>query len=239
MGVSTGDANSGSAPTHLSNLHNKTGRFARAVVHRLPPANAQQREGDRVHSLRRRVPGHSVDFDLNCSFKVEQPVISSGDVSRPLSGQGPREDVMRQHQNHSEMQRHVVAMNLMSDEATQIAVLIADLRKSVLHIDNVRACTNEASDFSLRRNLDARRKNLTGTIDVLQDRLSAIQDLIRLDRPHITHGTHRLSSFLSRKGAGDAAGPEPRISPSPGCRGRATWDEAVLAGPGNNYRRAG
>lgn len=96
---------------------------------------------------------------------------------------------MRHHQNHLEMQR-AVAMNLMSNEAKQITVLIANLRKSVLHIDNVRECTKNASDLSLKCNLETRRKNLMGTIDVLEDRLSAIRGLIKLDRPHITRRMH-------------------------------------------------
>jgi len=74
----------------------------------------------------------------------------------------------------------------MTKEAEQIAALIAGLRKSACDIDKQR----HQADAALRGALDVRRTNLMATISALEDRLSAIQGLIRLDRPYVAHRMH-------------------------------------------------
>jgi len=77
-------------------------------------------------------------------------------------------------------------MTSMSSEAKRLSSLIAGLRKSVLDIDKERAKIKDASDPALEI-LDIRRTNLLTTIAALEDRLSAVQGLIDLDRPHVVH----------------------------------------------------
>jgi hypothetical protein len=81
-------------------------------------------------------------------------------------------------------------MKSMSNEAKQLSAFIADLRKYAHNIDNVRDHAHASDDPALGSNLDIRRKNLAGTIDVLEVRLSAIQGLIKLDRPLVERRWH-------------------------------------------------
>jgi hypothetical protein len=74
----------------------------------------------------------------------------------------------------------------MTKEAEQITALIASLRKSARDIDKQR----QQADVALRRALDLRYNNLMATIRGLEDRVSAIQGLIRLDRPYVAHRMH-------------------------------------------------
>ena len=93
------------------------------------------------------------------------------------------------HHHHLETQRHT-ALRVMSKEAQKITALIAGLRKLVLDIDKERARAEDASDPALGSTLDKRRDNLTVTVAALEDRLSAIQGLLKLDRPHLAHRIH-------------------------------------------------
>ena len=70
------------------------------------------------------------------------------------------------HHHRPETQEHI-AMAVMTKEAEQITTLIV-----------------------LRRALEVRRNNLMATITALEDRVSAIQGLIRLDRPYVAHRMH-------------------------------------------------
>jgi hypothetical protein len=74
----------------------------------------------------------------------------------------------------------------MTKEAERIAALIAGLRKSARDIDQQR----QQADVALRATLAVRRSNLMATISALEDRVSAIQGLIRLDRPYVAHRMH-------------------------------------------------
>ncbi|KRQ96087.1 hypothetical protein CQ10_06225 [Bradyrhizobium valentinum] len=74
----------------------------------------------------------------------------------------------------------------MTKEAEQITALIASLRKSARDIDKER----QQADVALRGALDVRRNNLMVTIAALEDRVSAIQGLIKLDRPYVRHRMH-------------------------------------------------
>jgi hypothetical protein len=89
------------------------------------------------------------------------------------------------HHPRSETQEHI-ALAIMTKEAEQITALIVSLRKSARDIDQQRPQV----DVALRRALDVRRNNLTATITALEDRVSAIQGLIRLDRPYVAHRMH-------------------------------------------------
>lgn len=89
------------------------------------------------------------------------------------------------HHNRSETQGQI-ALTIMTKEAEKIAGLIASLRKSARDIDRER----ERTDPALRNALEARRNNLMVTITALEDRVSAIQGLIKLDRPYVAHRMH-------------------------------------------------
>jgi hypothetical protein len=82
--------------------------------------------------------------------------------------------------------RHAAAKRSMSKEADQLTSLIANLRKSVRYMQSAGEHTRSVSDPAL----GSRRKNLAGTIELLEDRLAAIQGLIKLDRPHIGPRIH-------------------------------------------------
>ncbi|MBR0828133.1 hypothetical protein JQ596_21590 [Bradyrhizobium manausense] len=87
------------------------------------------------------------------------------------------------HQNQLETRRQNVALKSMSKEAKQLAGLIAGLRKSLSGIDKQRTKDGLSNaDIGI---LDERRNNLQVTIAALEDRLSAVQGLIDLGRPHI------------------------------------------------------
>jgi hypothetical protein len=89
------------------------------------------------------------------------------------------------HHHRPETQQHI-ALAVMTKEAKQITALIASLRKSARDIDQQRQHTDAAQ----RCALDARYTNLMATITALEDRVSAIQGLIRLDRPYVAHRMH-------------------------------------------------
>jgi hypothetical protein len=89
------------------------------------------------------------------------------------------------HHHRPETREHI-ALAVMTKEAERIAALIAGLRKSARDIDQQR----QQADVALRATLDVRRSNLMATISALEDRVSAIQGLIRLDRPYVAHRMH-------------------------------------------------
>jgi len=89
------------------------------------------------------------------------------------------------HHHRPETQKHI-ALAVMTKEAEQITALIASLRKSVRDIDKQR----QQVDAALRGALDVRRTNLMATITALEDRVSALQGLIRLDHPNVAHRMH-------------------------------------------------
>jgi hypothetical protein len=89
------------------------------------------------------------------------------------------------HQHRPQTQEHI-ALAVMTKEAEQITALIASLRKSARDIDKQR----RQGDAVLTPALDVRRTNLMATIGALEDRVSAIQGLIRLDRPYVAHRMH-------------------------------------------------
>jgi hypothetical protein len=74
-------------------------------------------------------------------------------------------------------------MRSMSKQAKQLAKLIAGYRSGLLDIDQQRTRT-KLSDAD-RGVLDERRNNLLLTIAAFEDRLSAVQGLIDLGRPHV------------------------------------------------------
>ena len=86
-------------------------------------------------------------------------------------------------QNQAESRRQNVAKKSMTREAKQLAGLIAGLRKSLDSIHRERASTKlSGAEMGM---LDERRNNLLLTIAALDDRLSAVQGLIDLGRPHV------------------------------------------------------
>ena len=89
------------------------------------------------------------------------------------------------HHHRPETQEHI-ALAVMTKEAEQIKMLIAGLRKSARDIDKQRGKVDAAQKGAL----DIRRTNLMATITALEDRVSAIQGLIRLDRPYVAHRMH-------------------------------------------------
>jgi hypothetical protein len=89
------------------------------------------------------------------------------------------------HHHRPETQQHI-ALAVMTKEAEQITALIASLRRSASDIDRRRL----QADVALRGALDVRRSNLMDTINALEDRVSAIRGLIRLDRPYLAHRMH-------------------------------------------------
>ena len=89
------------------------------------------------------------------------------------------------HHHRPETQEQI-ALTVMTKEAENITVLIASLRKSACDIDRERL----QADSALTSALDARFNNLMVTIAALEDRVSAIQGLIKLDRPYVAHRMH-------------------------------------------------
>jgi hypothetical protein len=90
---------------------------------------------------------------------------------------------MKMRQSQAEMRRQNVAKRSMTKEAKQLAGLIAGLRKSLDGIHQERTSTKlSGAEMGL---LDERRNNLLLTIAALDDRLSAVQGLIDLGRPHV------------------------------------------------------
>ena len=89
---------------------------------------------------------------------------------------------MRQ-QGQGETRRQSVAMRSMSKQAKQLSNLIAGYRSGLLDIEQQRTRT-KLSDAE-RGLLDQRRNNLVLTIAAFEDRLSAVQGLIDLGRPHV------------------------------------------------------
>jgi hypothetical protein len=89
---------------------------------------------------------------------------------------------MRQH-TRLETRKQAAALKSMSKEATKVADFVSCLRKSLLDLDRQRGKDGLSnSDIGL---LDERRNNLLLTIAALEDRLSAMQGLIDLGRPHV------------------------------------------------------
>jgi hypothetical protein len=133
-------------------------------------------------------PEHSsvenrIQFDPIHPDRFELPVITSGEVSWIHSGQNGRTTV--KHHHRPETQEHI-ALAAMTKEAKQITALISSLRKSARDINKQR----QHADVALRGALDARRNNLMVTVTALEDRVSAIQGLIKLDRPYVAHRMH-------------------------------------------------
>ena len=89
---------------------------------------------------------------------------------------------MRQ-QSQGDTRRQNVAMRSMSKQAKQLSKLIAGYRSGLLDIDQQRT-RSKLSDAD-RGVLDERRNNLLLTIAAFEDRLSAVQGLIDLGRPHV------------------------------------------------------
>jgi len=86
-------------------------------------------------------------------------------------------------QSQAESRRQNVAKRSMTKEAKQLSGLIAGLRKSLDSIHQERTSTKlSGAEMGL---LDERRNNLQLTIAALNDRLSAVQGLIDLGRPHV------------------------------------------------------
>ena len=86
-------------------------------------------------------------------------------------------------QSQTDTRRQNVAKRSMTREAKQLSGLIAGLRKSLDGIHKERA--NPKLSGAETGLLDERRNNLLLTIAALDDRLSAIQGLMNLGRPHI------------------------------------------------------
>ena len=124
-----------------------------------------------------------IQFDPIHVKQLELAVITSREVCCIHSGQNGR--IAVKHHHRPETQEHI-ALAVMTKEAEQITALIASLRKSARDIDKQR----RQVDAALRRALDVRRTNLMATITALEDRVSAIQGLIRLDRPYVAHRMH-------------------------------------------------
>jgi hypothetical protein len=90
---------------------------------------------------------------------------------------------MTMRQSQAETRRQKVAKRSMTKEAKQLTSLIAGLRESLEGIHKERANVNlSGAEIGL---LDERRNNLQLTIAALDDRLSAVQGLIGLGRPHL------------------------------------------------------
>jgi hypothetical protein len=124
-----------------------------------------------------------IQFDPIHVKQLELAVITSSEACWIHSGQNGR--IAVKHHHRPETQEHI-ALAVMTKEAEQITALIASLRKSARDIDKQR----RQVDAALRRALDVRRTNLMATITALEDRVSAIQGLIRLDRPYLAHRMH-------------------------------------------------
>jgi hypothetical protein len=133
-------------------------------------------------------PEHSsveyrIQFDPIHINRLELPVINSSEVCCIHSGQNGR--IAVKHHHRPETQEHI-ALAVMTKEAEQITALIASLRKSARDIDQQR----QQADVALRGALDVRHNNLQATITALEYRVSAIQGLIKLDRPYLAHRMH-------------------------------------------------
>jgi hypothetical protein len=133
-------------------------------------------------------PEHSsvenrIQFDPIHIDRLELSVINSSEVCCIHSGQNGR--IAVKHYHRPETPEHI-ALAVMTKEAQQITALIASLRKSARDIDKQR----RQADVALRGALDVRRNNLRATITALEDRVSAIQGLIKLDRPYMAHRMH-------------------------------------------------
>jgi hypothetical protein len=90
---------------------------------------------------------------------------------------------MTMRQSQAETRRQNVAKRSMTKEVKQLTGLIATLRDSLESIHKQRANAKlSGAEMGL---LDERRNNLLLTIAALDDRLSAVQGLIDLGRPHI------------------------------------------------------
>jgi hypothetical protein len=90
---------------------------------------------------------------------------------------------MTMRQSQTDTRRQNVAKRSMTREAKQLGGLIAGLRKSLDGIHKERA--NPKLSGAETGLLDERRNNLLLTIAALDDRLSAIQGLMNLGRPHV------------------------------------------------------
>ncbi|AWM01007.1 hypothetical protein [Bradyrhizobium amphicarpaeae] len=86
-------------------------------------------------------------------------------------------------QSQAETRRQNVAKRSMTKEARQLSGLIAGLRESLERIHKERMGAKlSGAEMGM---LDERRNNLLLTIAALDDRLSAVQGLIDLGRPHV------------------------------------------------------
>jgi hypothetical protein len=90
---------------------------------------------------------------------------------------------MTMRQSQAGTRRQNVAKRSMTREAKQLTGLIAGLRESLEGIHKER--TNVKLSGAEIGLLDERRNNLLLTIAALDDRLSAVQGLIDLGRPHL------------------------------------------------------
>ncbi|MEH2690231.1 hypothetical protein DXU04_35805 [Bradyrhizobium diazoefficiens] len=107
--------------------------------------------------------------------------MSTQSCKHPLGAAGHGRMTMRQSQ--AETRRQNVAKRSMTKEVKQLTGLIATLRESLESIHKQRANAKlSGAEMGL---LDERRNNLLLTIAALDDRLSAVQGLIDLGRPHI------------------------------------------------------
>lgn len=94
---------------------------------------------------------------------------------------------MRQ-QNQPPTRFRDLATESMSKETKQLADFLTELRKSLLDLDADRASSARFDPaFGL---LQERCNNLMLTIAALEDRLSAMQGLLDLGRPHVVHRVH-------------------------------------------------
>lgn len=85
-------------------------------------------------------------------------------------------------QNQVETRGQNGAMKSMSKEAKQLTNLLAGYRRELHELARQRAKAALSNvDMGI---LDERRNNLLLTLAVLEDRLSAVQGLIDLGRPH-------------------------------------------------------
>jgi hypothetical protein len=134
-------------------------------------------------SAEHSVVENRIQFDPIHLNRLELAVITSSEACWIHSGQNGR--IAVKHHHRPETQQHI-ALAVMTKEAEQITALIASLRKSARDIDKQR----QQADVALRGALDVRRTNLVATITALEDRLPAIQGLIRLDRPYVAHRMH-------------------------------------------------
>jgi hypothetical protein len=117
--------------------------------------------------------------------ELEEPVTIFAEVSPIHSGQNGRIEVKHQLQTKPR-----TATTVRSEEAEKITALISSLRTSALDLEKEHAQARSTSDIALRIALETRRNNLTVTIAALEDRLSALRGLIKLDRRYVAHRIH-------------------------------------------------